>query len=129
MAKDVKTWRSVKAKKAMRIALGVFCCIGFLLGGCGSRAVLGPESTLVTPEDEVFAVSGRAGIPAEIWHLKTAYKTNWGKMPAVLARIDPRMLNGSLSRPCGSIRSARAPTGAWAGSRDAEATSLLHLRP
>ena len=54
MAKDVKTWRSVKAKKAMRIALGVFCCIGFLLGGCGSRSGLVPESTLGTPEHYVF---------------------------------------------------------------------------
>ena len=37
--------------------------------------------------DEVFAIAERANIPAEIWHLKTAYKANWGKMPEVLARI------------------------------------------
>jgi dihydroorotase/N-acyl-D-amino-acid deacylase len=34
--------------------------------------------------DEVFAVAERANIPAEVWHLKTAYKANWGRMPEVL---------------------------------------------
>ena len=44
--------------------------------------------------DEVFAVADRAGIPAEIWHLKTAYKPNWGKMPEVLRRIDAARARG-----------------------------------
>lgn len=34
--------------------------------------------------DEVFSVAERADIPAEVWHLKTAYKANWGRMPEVL---------------------------------------------
>lgn len=38
--------------------------------------------------DEVFRVAAEADIPAEIWHLKTAYKANWGRMPAVLKRIE-----------------------------------------
>ena len=37
--------------------------------------------------DEVFAIAERAKIPAEIFHLKTAYKANWGKMAEVLDRI------------------------------------------
>jgi dihydroorotase/N-acyl-D-amino-acid deacylase len=37
--------------------------------------------------DEVIRISGEAKIPAEIWHLKTAYKANWGRMPDVLARM------------------------------------------
>jgi N-acyl-D-amino-acid deacylase len=37
--------------------------------------------------DEVFEIAERAAIPAEIWHLKTAYRTNFGKMPEVLRRI------------------------------------------
>ncbi len=36
---------------------------------------------------EVFEIARRAQIPVEIWHLKTAYKKNWGRMPEVLARI------------------------------------------
>jgi dihydroorotase/N-acyl-D-amino-acid deacylase len=37
--------------------------------------------------DEVFAIAESAKIPAEIFHLKTAYQANWGKMPQVLERI------------------------------------------
>src|SRR5207248_9636706 len=36
----------------------------------------------------------QARIPAEIWHLKTAYKANWGKMPQVLARIEAARARG-----------------------------------
>lgn len=36
---------------------------------------------------EVFEVARRANIPTEIWHLKTAYKKNWGRMPEMLRRI------------------------------------------
>ena len=36
---------------------------------------------------EVFEIARRAQIPVEIWHLKTAYKQNWGRMPEILRRI------------------------------------------
>jgi dihydroorotase/N-acyl-D-amino-acid deacylase len=38
--------------------------------------------------DEVFAIAQRSGISTTIWHLKTAYRENWGKMPEVLSRIE-----------------------------------------
>jgi dihydroorotase/N-acyl-D-amino-acid deacylase len=38
--------------------------------------------------DEVFRIAREADIPAEVWHLKTAYKANWGRMPAVLQRFE-----------------------------------------
>jgi N-acyl-D-amino-acid deacylase len=44
--------------------------------------------------DEAFAVAERAKIPAEIWHLKTAYRANWGRMPDVLARIEAARARG-----------------------------------
>jgi N-acyl-D-amino-acid deacylase len=44
--------------------------------------------------DEVFAIAERAAIPAEIWHLKTAYKANFGKMPEVLRRIEAARARG-----------------------------------
>src|SRR5256884_5612334 len=37
---------------------------------------------------EVFEIARRANIPAEIWHFKTAYKKNWGRMPEMLRRIE-----------------------------------------
>jgi N-acyl-D-amino-acid deacylase len=37
--------------------------------------------------EEVFEIARQARIPAEIWHLKTAYQKNWGRMPEVLEKI------------------------------------------
>ncbi len=36
---------------------------------------------------EVFQIGRDANIPVEIWHLKTAYKKNWGRMPEILRKI------------------------------------------
>ena len=44
--------------------------------------------------DEVFAIAEQGRIPAEIWHLKTAYKANWGKMPEVLKRLEAARARG-----------------------------------
>jgi dihydroorotase/N-acyl-D-amino-acid deacylase len=44
-------------------------------------------NTIDASLDEVFAIAEKAKIPVEIWHLKTAYKKNWGRMPYVLNRI------------------------------------------
>ena len=43
---------------------------------------------------EVFQIARQAKIPVEIWHLKTAYKKNWGRMPEVLARIESAHTQG-----------------------------------
>jgi len=43
---------------------------------------------------EVLTIAEQANIPAEIWHLKTAYKANWGKMPEVLRRIEAARAKG-----------------------------------
>jgi dihydroorotase/N-acyl-D-amino-acid deacylase len=44
--------------------------------------------------DEVFAISRRANISTTIWHLKTAYPENFGKMPEVLRRIQEARAQG-----------------------------------
>jgi dihydroorotase/N-acyl-D-amino-acid deacylase len=44
--------------------------------------------------DEVFAIAERASIPAEIWHLKTAYKPQFGKMAEVLRRLEAARARG-----------------------------------
>jgi N-acyl-D-amino-acid deacylase len=43
---------------------------------------------------EVFEIARRARIPAEIWHFKTAYKKNWGRMPEMLRRIEAARRQG-----------------------------------
>jgi dihydroorotase/N-acyl-D-amino-acid deacylase len=44
--------------------------------------------------DEVFAIAERASIPAEVWHLKTAYKPQFGKMAEVLRRFEAARARG-----------------------------------
>lgn len=43
---------------------------------------------------EVFTIARQAKIPVEIWHLKTAYQKNWGRMPEVLRRIGEARAQG-----------------------------------
>ncbi|MCC7243317.1 MAG: amidohydrolase family protein, partial [Acidobacteria bacterium] len=42
------------------------------------------SNRIIESLDEAFAVAERARIPTEVWHLKTAYRANWGRMPEVL---------------------------------------------
>jgi N-acyl-D-amino-acid deacylase len=44
--------------------------------------------------DEVFTIAERAKISTTIWHLKTAYSENWGKLPEVIRRIEAARARG-----------------------------------
>ena len=44
--------------------------------------------------DEVFRIAREGPIPADIYHLKTAERRNWGRMPAVLQRIEKARAEG-----------------------------------
>ncbi len=44
--------------------------------------------------DEAFRIGEEARIPVNIWHLKVSGKQNWGRMQAVLARIEARRAAG-----------------------------------
>jgi len=52
------------------------------------------DDTIDQSLDEVFRIAREAKIPAEIYHLKTAGKENWGEMPAVLKRIEAARAEG-----------------------------------
>ena len=56
-------------------------------GGLYATHQRSEANTIDASLDEVFEIAKKAQIPVEIWHLKTAYKNNWGRMPQVLARI------------------------------------------
>src|SRR5439155_11304584 len=60
--------------------------------------------------DEVITISREAAIPAEIWHLKTAYKSNWEKCPRSCAGSNRRERPASMSQPI-SIRTHGRRTG------------------
>ncbi len=44
--------------------------------------------------EEVFRIAREAKIPANFWHFKAAYRRNWGKMPALLARLEAARAEG-----------------------------------
>jgi len=44
--------------------------------------------------DEVFTIARDAKIRAQIWHLKTAYKPNFGRMPEILKKIEDARAQG-----------------------------------
>jgi N-acyl-D-amino-acid deacylase len=43
---------------------------------------------LLEAVDELLTIAGKAGVPAEIYHLKAAGRENWGKLDAVLEKIE-----------------------------------------
>jgi dihydroorotase/N-acyl-D-amino-acid deacylase len=44
--------------------------------------------------DEVFRIAQEAGIRSQVWHLKTAYRPNFGRMPEILAKIEGARARG-----------------------------------
>ena len=46
------------------------------------------EDAIDASLDEVFRIAREAKLPAQIYHLKTSGKKNWGRMPHVLKRIE-----------------------------------------
>ena len=56
-------------------------------GGIYATHQRSEANTIDASLSEVFEIAKKAQIPVEIWHLKTAYKRNWGRMPHVLSRI------------------------------------------
>ncbi len=57
-------------------------------GGVYATHQRSEANALDTSLAEVFEIARRASIPTGIWHLKTAYRKNWGRMPEVLKRIE-----------------------------------------
>jgi len=44
--------------------------------------------------DEVFTIAREAKVRTQIWHLKTAYKPNFGRMPEILKKIEDARAEG-----------------------------------
>ena len=44
--------------------------------------------------DETIRIAREAKTPVEIWHLKAAGKSNWGRMPEIIARIEEARQSG-----------------------------------
>jgi N-acyl-D-amino-acid deacylase len=66
-------------------------------GKCGGMYIShirdeGPK--LIEAIDELIAISAHAHAPAEIYHLKEAGRENWGKLDAVVARVEAARAHG-----------------------------------
>ncbi|MEO7987330.1 MAG: D-aminoacylase [Gemmatimonadales bacterium] len=57
-------------------------------GGVYATHMRSESDRIMQALDEAITIGREANIPVEIWHLKTAGKQNWGRMPQVIARID-----------------------------------------
>jgi dihydroorotase/N-acyl-D-amino-acid deacylase len=64
------------------------------LGGIYATHMRSEGDAITAAIDEVIRISREAKIPAEIWHLKVAGKSNWGRMPEIVAKIEKARASG-----------------------------------
>lgn len=57
-------------------------------GGIYATHMRSEENGIATALEETFRIGREAHIPVEIWHLKVAGKSNWGRMPEIVQRIE-----------------------------------------
>jgi N-acyl-D-amino-acid deacylase len=58
------------------------------MGGIYATHMRSEGDAIIPALDEVARIAREAHIPAEIWHLKAAGKSNWGRMPEIAAYIE-----------------------------------------
>ena len=66
-------------------------------GKCGGIYISHMRSEgdrLMEATDELIEISRRSGAPAEIFHMKTSGRDNWGKEDAFIARIEAARAKG-----------------------------------
>lgn len=64
------------------------------LGGIYATHMRSEGDAITAALDEVLRIAREAKTPAEIWHLKAAGKSNWGRMPEIVAHIEKARLEG-----------------------------------
>jgi N-acyl-D-aspartate/D-glutamate deacylase len=57
-------------------------------GGIYSTHMRSESDSVLDSIDEALRIGREAHVPVEIWHLKVAGKSNWGRMPEVVAKIN-----------------------------------------
>ena len=63
-------------------------------GGVYATHMRSEGDAITSAIEEVIRISKEAKIPAEIWHLKVAGKSNWGRMPEIVAQIEKARQSG-----------------------------------
>ncbi|MGA2184634.1 MAG: D-aminoacylase [Bryobacteraceae bacterium] len=57
-------------------------------GGIYATHMRSEGNAIMEALDEAIRIGREAGVPVEIWHLKAAGKSNWGRMPEIVAKIE-----------------------------------------
>jgi dihydroorotase/N-acyl-D-amino-acid deacylase len=68
---------------------------GGKFGGIYSTHMRNESDSVLEAIDEALRIGREAGVPVEIWHIKVAGKTNWGRMPEVVAKINAARASGA----------------------------------
>jgi len=63
-------------------------------GGSYASHIRDEGAGIMAALDEAFRIGREAKIPVEIWHLKAAGKSNWGRMPQIVAHIEEARKSG-----------------------------------
>ncbi|HEY6953204.1 MAG TPA: D-aminoacylase [Bacteroidota bacterium] len=63
-------------------------------GGIYATHMRSESDGVLTAVDEAIRIGREAKVPVEIWHLKAAGKSNWGRMNEIVAKIDSARRNG-----------------------------------
>ena len=63
-------------------------------GGTYASHIRDEGDAIMPALDEAFRIGREANIPVEIWHLKAAGKSNWGRMPEIVAHIEAARKSG-----------------------------------
>jgi len=64
-------------------------------GGIYATHMRNEGDTVLEAIDEALRIGREAHIPVEIWHIKAAGKSNWGRMPQIVAKIDAARAAGA----------------------------------
>ena len=64
-------------------------------GGIYATHMRNESDTVLESIDEALRIGREAHVPVEIWHLKVAGKSNWGRMPEVVAKINAARAAGA----------------------------------
>ncbi len=63
-------------------------------GGIYASHIRSEGDAILAALDEAVRIGREAKTPVEIWHLKAAGKSNWGRMPEIVARIEAARQSG-----------------------------------
>ena len=64
-------------------------------GGIYATHMRSESDSVLESIDEALRIGREAHIPVEIWHIKVAGKSNWGRMPEVVAKINQARAQGA----------------------------------